>query len=201
MSTASLFPISYYQINVAKPGQLLTLFLIYLAAPALAEKAALPNFHVVHNYLLRGGQPTEPGLKTLKDLGVEVVVNLQAPTIAEKHEAAYIGTLGMKYINLPMSSRAPSERAITTFLDTIDKQAKLSTVVSSSNPGVKYPHAVFVHCAHGSDRTGAMIGIWRVSRDGWTYPQAYKEMRRYYFGPQFKELSQAVKQQAMHSAQ
>jgi protein tyrosine/serine phosphatase len=55
---------------------------------------------------------------------------------------------------------------------------------------------VFVHCAHGSDRTGCMVGIWRVSEDGYSYDQAYKEMRKYYFGPQFTNLSQAVKKRA-----
>ncbi len=39
----------------------------------------------------------------------------------------------------------------------------------------------------------SLVGIWRVSEDGFTYDQAYKEMRRYYFGPQFKQLSGAVK--------
>ena len=39
----------------------------------------------------------------------------------------------------------------------------------------------------------SLVGIWRVSEDGFTYDQAYKEMRRYYFGSQFKQLSGAVK--------
>ncbi|MBL8086239.1 MAG: hypothetical protein JNN26_26655 [Candidatus Obscuribacter sp.] len=44
---------------------------------------------------------------------------------------------------------------------------------------------------------GPSLGcIWRASEDGFTYDQAYKEMRRYYFGPQFKQLSGAVKARA-----
>jgi protein tyrosine/serine phosphatase len=81
---------------------------------------------------------------------------------------------------------------VSTFLEIIDNQARQVNDTAAQNVANKYPHSVFVHCAHGSDRTGCMVGIWRVSRDQWTYPQAYKEMRKCYFGPQFKELSHAV---------
>jgi hypothetical protein len=40
------------------------------------------------------------------------------------------------------------------------------------------------------------VGIWRVTEDGYSYPQAYTEMRKYWFGPQFKELSGAVQKRA-----
>jgi protein tyrosine/serine phosphatase len=59
---------------------------------------------------------------------------------------------------------------------------------------------VFLHCAHGSDRTGCMVGIWRVTRDGWDYPAAYQEMRKYYFGPKFTKLSGAVEERAKDHA-
>jgi protein tyrosine/serine phosphatase len=41
--------------------------------------------------------------------------------------------------------------------------------------------AVFVHCAHGADRTGLMIGLWRVQHDGWSYLAAAQEALHYGF--------------------
>lgn len=201
MTAPSLrFPHSSYQKKVAEPGHCLQfILLVWLAFPAVASPATkgdLPNFHVVHNYLLRGGEPSSSGLKTLKNMGVDVIVDLRAPTPKALREQAEATALGMQYINLPMSSKAPTERQINTFLKAADAQSKLSSTLSSANREEKYPHSLFVHCAHGSDRTGCMIGIWRVSRDHWSYGEAYKEMRKYYFGPQYKELAEAVRKRS-----
>ena len=40
---------------------------------------------------------------------------------------------------------------------------------------------VFVHCAGGRHRTGAMSAIYRITHDGWSADQAYLEMKRYDF--------------------
>lgn len=187
----------YYQRYLAKLGQwTLSIIVLTLSFSKTADAAGaqkdLPNFHVVHSYLLRGGEPSSKGLQLLKDMGVETIIDLRAPTRQAQLEKAEAKNLGMRYVNLPMSSRAPTEKQVSTFLTTIDNQARQVNETAAQNVGNKYPHSVFVHCAHGSDRTGCMVGIWRVMRDHWTYPQAYKEMRKYYFGPQYKELSQTV---------
>jgi hypothetical protein len=41
-----------------------------------------------------------------------------------------------------------------------------------------------------------MIGIWRETQQGWSYPQTYAEMRKYGFDPRWTKLSAAVKQRA-----
>ena len=201
MTASSLpFPYSSYQTTVAKPGHCFQFILLAcLTLPGAAAQASqgdLPNFHVVHDYLLRGSEPSSQGLKTLKALGVDEIVDLRAPTAKALAEKAEAKSLGMKYINLPMSSQPPTEQQVMTFLKAVDEKAQLAKEHLSDDKGTKYPHSVFVHCAHGSDRTGCMVGIWRVSRDHWTYDQAYKEMRKYYFGPQYKQLAQAVKQRS-----
>jgi protein tyrosine/serine phosphatase len=191
-----------YQKNVAKLSHLasLSIFASLNSLEAKAKQAPvdLPNFHVVHSYLLRGGQPSSNGLKALKDMGVDAIVDLRAQSPLTREEAAQAAKLGMKYENLPMSNNAPTEKQVKTFLETVDNQAALAKESQASGLN-KYPHSVFVHCAHGSDRTGCMVGIWRVSRDYWTFPQTYKEMRQYYFGPQYTELSKAVERRAKRS--
>jgi len=146
-------------------------------------KADLPNFHQVHPYLYRGGEPTSQGLKQLQEKGIKTIIDLRAQTPMSLQEKAEAKSLGMEYINLPMSDKAPTDKQVQTFLETT-KAAK-----DNNAP-------VFVHCAHGSDRTGCLVGIWRVTEDNYSYDQAYKEMRKYWFGPKFVNLSQAVQKRA-----
>lgn len=146
-------------------------------------KADLPNFHMVHPYLYRGGEPSQKGLAELQSKGIKTIIDLRAPGKLSAAEKSTAEGAGLRYINLPMSDKAPTEEQVATFLETV-KEAK-----SKAAP-------VFVHCAHGSDRTGCLVGIWRVSEDNYSYADAYKEMRKYYFGPQFKALSGAVKARA-----
>ena len=144
---------------------------------------ALPNFHEVHPYLYRGGEPSDAGLSKLHAMGVKTIVDLRAFNATAKHEKAEVEKLGMKYINLPMDYHAPTDTQVKTLMEVIE--------------GAKKTEApVLVHCAHGSDRTGCMIGIWRVKNDGWSFDDTYKEMRKYYFGPKFVQLRDAVKQRA-----
>lgn len=145
----------------------------------------LPNFHQVHPYLYRGGEPTTAGLSKLKQMGITTVIDLRSHPGRVKAEAEAARRLGLKSINLPMSAQPPTDAQVKTLLDTL-KRAKEDPVNSK----------VFVHCAHGSDRTGCMIGIWRVVNDLWTYDQAFREMRKYYFNPKFSLLSDTVKRYA-----
>jgi protein tyrosine/serine phosphatase len=158
----------------------------------LLQRGDLPNFHEVYPYLYRGGEPTEAGMSQLKTKGVGTIIDLRAKTEQEIAEAKIAKQLGFKYINLPMTSEAPTPAQINKVLSTID-DAKKKHMKGDTNS------SVLVHCAHGSDRTGCMIGIWRVSRDGWDYPTTYKEMRKYYFTPKFVKLAGAVQKEANHN--
>ncbi|SRR5579875_885916 len=149
------------------------------------QNGDLPNFHEVHPYLFRGGQPSPAGLKRLKEMGVATIIDLRAKPEQVYQESSQARALGLRYINLPMSSRAPTGKQVRTFLKEVDNAAS----GRSAGP-------VFVHCAHGSDRTGCLVGIWRVTHDRYSYDEAYQEMRKYYFGPRFIRLSGAVKEYA-----
>lgn len=54
----------------------------------------------------------------------------------------------------------PTEVQIKTFLDL------------AADPDAQ---PVFVHCQQGEDRTGAMVAIYRIARQGWTPEHAYAE--------------------------
>lgn len=147
--------------------------------------ADLPNFHEVHPFLYRSGEPTADGLKKVQEMGVKTIIDLRAPSERKFDEETVARNLGMTYVHMTMSSKAPTKEQVDRFL-AIGDAAK-----SKPESG-----KVLLHCAHGSDRTGCLIGIWRVSRDNWSYEDAYKEMRKYYFGPKYLELSGAVRHRA-----
>jgi protein tyrosine/serine phosphatase len=87
----------------------------------------------------------------------------------------------MKWINLPMSDEPPRPKQVETLLAAL------------RNAGHE---PVFVHCQHGADRTGCMIGIYRETQQGWDYARTYQEMRKYGFKPYLRKLATSVKQRA-----
>jgi uncharacterized protein (TIGR01244 family) len=152
------------------------------------RKHLVPNFHQVHPFLYRSGEPTAAGVDEIKSKGIETIIDLRAETDKSRAEKEQAEKLGMKYIQLPMSSEPPTKTQVETFM----KEVRAARDKKSG--------PVLVHCAHGSDRTGCMVGIWRVTEDGYDYDQAYKEMRHYWFTPKFTKLSGAVKQHANKAA-
>jgi protein tyrosine phosphatase (PTP) superfamily phosphohydrolase (DUF442 family) len=141
----------------------------------------IPNFHVVHPTLLRGAAPTPDGLRHLKSLGVKTVIDLRISPKKVAAERALVETLGMRFINLPMSGDPPTAREVKTFL---------ATTTDPAQP------TVFVHCQHGADRTGTMIGIYREQVDGWSFDRVYREMRQYGFSPEWRRLTATVRRYA-----
>ncbi len=124
--------------------------------------AHIDNFAEVAPGIYRGGQPDAAGFRALKDAGVKTVVNLR--TSGDEEAAA----LGLDVVQMPMpafpSISAPDDARLKAFLDVV------------TDPG-RQP--VFVHCAHGCDRTGLMCALYRVQVCGWPSDKAVEEMRSF----------------------
>jgi len=139
------------------------------SATPIVPIAGLPNFHQVHSYLLRGAAPNFDGLKRLKEMGVDTVIDFRRTPQSIKLESLECQVLGLKYVSLPMTAFAPpSKQTLEIFSQNI-KQAR--------DKGGK----VFIHCAHGSDRTGYMTAYWRLSNDRWPLGPTVAEMLKYGF--------------------
>ena len=147
--------------------------------PAVADD--LPNFHAVGPGIWRGAAPSEAGLRRLKAMGVRTVIDLRIAPKTVREEGICARSLGFRWINLPMGSDPPTPNQVTTLLATLGRAPQ---------------EPVFVHCQHGADRTGCMVGIYRVARQGWAFPRAYAEMRRDGFDPRWTRLREAVRQRA-----
>lgn len=143
--------------------------------------AGLPNFHTVAPGIYRGGAPTREGLKALSKMGVRTIIDLRIEKQARLTEKPMAEKMGFTWIHLPMGREAPTRRQVDTFLATLAK--------APDKP-------VFVHCQHGADRTGCMIGIYRVQVQKWSFARAWAEMRKYGFKTYLHELKAAVRARA-----
>ena len=149
------------------------------------ELDSILNFHKVHHFLYRGGAPDEEAMEDLASkIKIKTLIDLRNPGERKIDEAAIAKRLGMQYVSMPMSSAAPTQKQVDRFIQIVE---------AAKNDDAP----VYVHCAHGSDRTGCLVGIWRVTHDGYDYDRAYKEMRKYFFGPKYTNLSGAVRERVL----
>ena len=137
----------------------------------------LSNTHSVSPMLYRGAQPTADGFKTLEAMGVKSIINLRN---LHSDRDAMVGT-GLKYFRLHVDTLLPEDDEVESFVQILAKADNLP---------------VFVHCRHGSDRTGLMVAVYRVVFQGWSKEQAIQDMRDggYGFHDDFQHLLRDVKE-------
>lgn len=129
-----------------------------------AAKAPINRFARVDTRLYRGGQPDAKGYAYLRDLGIDTIVSLRK----EPDERALVESLGMKFVHIPVtfvpfgSANDLPQDAVTQFFKVVDDPAN---------------GEVFVHCQRGADRTGAFVGLYRMTHQGWNVDRAFKEAR------------------------
>jgi protein tyrosine/serine phosphatase len=122
--------------------------------------------------LWRSNQPTTrlDWIK-IKAMGVKTVVKLNMPEESSDDQAT---ELGLHVFELGIEPRGDL-MSITRLPD--EHKLNLAEAMISMGGGV------LVHCTHGQDRTGLIIGRHRVLADGWTKARAYREMLEYGFHP------------------
>ncbi len=137
--------------------------------PAVAKWAealqapGLENFYRVSNNLYRGAQPQAEGMRHLKKMGIRTVVNLRS----FHSDQDLLGDTGLAYEHLEAEADDPEEEVVVRFLQIVTDPARTP---------------VFVHCRHGSDRTGLVCAMYRVFVQGWSKPEAIEEMTQGGFG-------------------
>ncbi|MBU6455196.1 MAG: tyrosine-protein phosphatase [Cyanobacteria bacterium REEB67] len=128
----------------------------------------ISNFEVVSQGLWRGAQPSHQAINKLAQSGVKTIIDLRYAGSGCSDEAQVAKTLGINYVNIPLGFEHPSMINIARFLAIVAKPAN---------------QPVFVHCRQGADRTGTLVGIFRIMHDHWTFTEAYNEMRLHHFKP------------------
>ncbi|MEP7342003.1 MAG: tyrosine-protein phosphatase [Acidobacteriota bacterium] len=123
------------------------------------------NFGKVNERLYRGAQPKGRQYEQLAAAGVKTVLDLREDS--KDGSQADAESAGLRYINLPLrDKRYPQADAATRFLEIVNNSAN-------------WP--IYMHCAGGRHRTGAMGAVYRMAVDGWDVEKAYQEMKQYDF--------------------
>jgi protein tyrosine/serine phosphatase len=155
---------------------LLSIFVLAGGASAGSKRAGgndspvdIENFGQMDERFFRGAQPHESDYPGLATLGIKTIIDLtDKPTSYEKHNAE---AAGIRYVSIPMSdSTKPSNEQIEQFMK----------LVGEPSTG-----KFFVHCIGGRHRTGVMGAVYRMNQYGWSFDQAYNEMKQYDFYTRF----------------
>ena len=164
-------------LNSARTHSIAALLALVLSAPVYAQAVAAPaplnifNFAKVNERYYRGGQPMGDQYAALAALGVKTIVNLTNEDDWQTDEKMLAEQHGLRYVNIPMRTRtAPTDAEIALFMSIVDDP--------DGGP-------VYVHCVGGRHRTGVMTAVYRMTKDGLTGDQAFKEMKQYKYGPDF----------------
>lgn len=156
------------------PASFLTVVLVLIAAAAgfgqtspskyiNNVKVNISNFGKMDDRFYRGARPGKKDFATLKEIGINTIIDL---TDNSPEEKALAEAAGLKYVNIPIKDKSyPTDDAVTTFLKT----------VNDASTGIFY-----VHCAGGRHRTGDMGAVYRFQQ-GWDYNKVYREMENYDF--------------------
>lgn len=137
------------------------------AAAQRESVKGIDNFAQVNGFLFRGAQPGDGAYASLKQMGINVIVDFRDEKDEIAHEKKAVEAAGMQFLSLPWSGRGePTHDEVITFLNLMhDPQGK----------------KVFVHCRQGRDRTGTMVALYRLTFDHWTVDNAIAEMHDFHY--------------------
>jgi protein tyrosine/serine phosphatase len=155
-------------VSTSTTAVIIALAILSVAQTTQSDKSSkiqIKNFGCINETLYRGAQPKETDYADLAAMGIKTVIDLQRDDTTP--EQALVEAQGMKFYRIPMSDRSsPTAEQAVQFLKIVNDPAN---------------QPVFVHCAGGRHRTGAMSAVYRITHDGWSADQAYLEMKRYDF--------------------
>jgi protein tyrosine/serine phosphatase len=150
------------------------------AAPVVLSAAAKPSagqalsdFAQVTPNLYRSGQPTQAGVAKIASLKIKTILKLNDD---DPQEADWAASDGVTLDPMLMSNEgSPTYQQIDAALAVINDTSK---------------QPVLVHCHLGHDRTGAVIGAYRVAVQGWSVAQAASEaLSMGYSDPKFQNIT------------
>ena len=144
------------------------------------DRPGLPNLHQVSDVLYRGAKPTREGIDELGKMGVKTIIDLETRYDVGVSDDDATGT-GITVVHIGFDPWHPKESDVVQFLRVVTNESR---------------QPLFVHCRHGSDRTGMMCAIYRIAVQGWTKDQAIAEMTHGGFGfhPMWQDLLYYIRQ-------
>ncbi|QDU71925.1 protein-tyrosine phosphatase family protein [Mucisphaera calidilacus] len=131
---------------------------------------------VVPGEVYRSGQISEHLIESvLAGRGIDVVIDFtgirNGPNPEQAAETAAIARLGVEGHRFPLAGDG-----------TGDPESYVRALVVLRE-AMAEGQQVLMHCAAGSQRTGAAVGFYRLFYEGWTPEQVIEELKRYDWSP------------------
>lgn len=149
----------------------ITIVAVFLSACATATappvKGLPRNFGIVEEgKLYRGSQPTADEIENLYRRGVKTIVKVNTADLEMERSAT--SELGIRLIEIPLNART---------VGTSKACAEVERAYQAISDPLNWP--VYVHCDHGRDRTGFLVGLYRERVQAWTFPTVSDELSLY----------------------
>lgn len=126
------------------------------------------NLFSVAPGVYRGSTPeTAEDFDRLKRMGVKTVLNLRRfdrNAIAREQQA--LAARGIRHVHVPIRYFPRGDNSIDRAVNVLSDTTL---------------HPVYVHCKHGRDRCGTVVGLYKIRHHGWSPTAAYSDMRQYGF--------------------
>jgi len=131
--------------------------------------AEIERFAEVSPGIFRGSKPvSQADFDFLKAHGVRAILSLQAlpwDVFTERRQARK-NKIEYRNVYIPALPLAPGESRVKEVLLTL------------ADPSL---HPIFIHCRLGRDRTGMIVGLYRIYYQDWPPEAAWDEMLRFGF--------------------
>jgi len=144
------------------------------------------NFSQVTADIYRGARPQGEDLqKLIIQFLIFSDVDLEDSKSTVQNEKSTAEQLGLQFLSTEMNS------------DVTPSDAEVDGVLAQLTNSTNFP--IFIHCHYGEDRTGMIIGLYRVEVQGWTPARAYQEMIANGFHPSLTALLNYFKHRTGYS--
>ena len=129
----------------------------------------MKNFRKIDQQIYAGGEPDEKDLNYLKGiLGIQTIVSLDQK-ISDKIDP-WCKQNKIKHYTVALTG---SESSYNDKIKYVVNQ--LPNLLISSQP-------VYIHCLHGSDRTGFAVAVYRIKKQNLKFQQALADVQKYGYG-------------------
>jgi len=159
-------------------SKLLLLFALVGCSPMIYTRG-VPNLAQVDPGVWRSGEPDPDGWAYVQQLAAGRRVHVVKLNFDAEGADDGARVLGFDVQYLPVQPEGDQD-AWDDARDALAEPDEVSVerAVALLATCAAHPDTDFclVHCTHGQDRTGYVVGRYRVERDGWTKQEAWDEM-------------------------
>lgn len=170
----------------------LVLALLSACSP-MSYTHGIPNFAQVSPGIYRSGQiTTQEGWNYLRQVvGPNVRIHVVKLNYSNEGSDELAVESGYDVRELPIQPQGDQDTwdDLKSAFTKPDMQTVASVEALLAQATVK--DVWLVHCTHGQDRTGFIIGVHRVLHEHWTKQKAYEEMRTHHFHWELRGIHEA----------